>query len=64
MGQEDDAVPCDRQEPWGGQERRRGPRRTNPDGSFDFERRRGDRRIRKPGLAALLGAILGLDDRD
>jgi hypothetical protein len=42
-------------------DRRRGPRRAGPSGEVDasFERRQGDRRKRKPGIAGLFGAIFG-----
>jgi hypothetical protein len=38
-------------------DRRRGPRRTISE-EITVERRQGDRRRRKPGVAALLGAVL------
>jgi hypothetical protein len=44
-------------------DRRRGPRRTaegEADAAVPVERRGPDRRRRKPGLAALFGAIVGL----
>jgi hypothetical protein len=62
MRHEDEPVVDDREQPWAGQERRRGPRRVNADGTVDLERRQGDRRKRSPGLAGLLRAILGYDD--
>jgi hypothetical protein len=41
-------------------DRRRGPRRVGSEGIVvDFDRRRSDRRVRRPGLAALFGAIFG-----
>lgn len=42
-------------------DRRRGPRRVEPNGEIaaSFERRQGDRRKKKPGLAGLWGAIFG-----
>jgi hypothetical protein len=40
-------------------DRRRGPRRVDAGGAVDFDRRRSDRRKRRPGLAALFGAIFG-----
>ncbi|MGD1067169.1 MAG: hypothetical protein ABR975_10180 [Vulcanimicrobiaceae bacterium] len=41
-------------------DRRRGPRRaaTISEGELPVERRTGDRRRRKPGVAALMGAVL------
>ena len=43
-------------------DRRRGPRRADEPLDVPFERRQTDRRKRKPGLAALFGAILGRKD--
>ena len=42
-------------------DRRRGPRRASANGEVEtsFERRQTDRRKKKPGLAGLIGAILG-----
>jgi hypothetical protein len=42
-------------------DRRRGPRRAGANGEVDasFERRQTDRRKKKPGIAGLIGAILG-----
>ncbi|HEY0614305.1 MAG TPA: hypothetical protein VGC96_06675 [Candidatus Elarobacter sp.] len=42
-------------------DRRRGPRRAGLNGEIDasFERRQTDRRKKKPGIAGLIGAILG-----
>jgi hypothetical protein len=40
-------------------DRRRGPRRVATSGTVDFDRRRSDRRERRPGLAGLFGAIFG-----
>ncbi len=44
-------------------DRRAGPRRVAAEGPVDYERRQhGDRRRKKPGLAALFGAIVaGID---
>jgi hypothetical protein len=61
MAYEDEAV-RDREESQALPDRRRGPRRVDASGSFDTERRGGDRRRRRPGIAALFGAILGLGD--
>jgi hypothetical protein len=44
-------------------DRRKGPRRVEPGGTVDFDRRRSDRRRRRPGLAALFGAIFGASGR-
>lgn len=44
-------------------DRRKGPRRVDPGGMVDFDRRRSDRRRRRPGLAALFGAIFGAPGR-
>jgi hypothetical protein len=45
-------------------DRRQGPRReTTADAAVPMERRGPDRRRRKPGLAALFGAILGVRHR-
>jgi hypothetical protein len=41
------------------QDRRRGPRRVDDGTTVDCDRRRTDRRKRRPGLAALFGAIVG-----
>ena len=40
-------------------DRRRGPRRVAGESVIDVDRRRSDRRKRRPGLAALFGAIFG-----
>ncbi len=40
-------------------DRRRGPRRVDDGTVVAFDRRRTDRRKRRPGLAALFGAIAG-----
>jgi hypothetical protein len=40
-------------------DRRRGPRRADEPLDVPLERRQSDRRKRKPGLAALFGAIFG-----
>jgi hypothetical protein len=40
-------------------DRRRGPRRGGENGEIPVERREGDRRKRKPGIAGLFGAIFG-----
>jgi hypothetical protein len=39
-------------------DRRRGPRRVATVSEVVVERRNGDRRLRKPGVAALIGAVL------
>jgi hypothetical protein len=39
-------------------DRRRGPRRVAAISGVAVERRNGDRRRRKPGVAALMGAVL------
>jgi hypothetical protein len=40
-------------------DRRAGPRRVSAEGDVNYERRQqGDRRRKKPGLAALFGAVL------
>jgi hypothetical protein len=44
-------------------DRRKGPRRVDTSGAVDFDRRRSDRRKRRPGLAALFGAIFGVSHR-
>ena len=44
-------------------DRRKGPRRVDPGGTVDFDRRRSDRRRRRPGLAALFGAVFGAPGR-
>jgi hypothetical protein len=45
--------------------RRRAQRRGElPEPEVPAERRREDRRKRKPGLPALLGAILGIDEKE
>ncbi len=44
-------------------DRRKGPRRVDPGGAVDFDRRRSDRRKRRPGLAALFGAVFGASSR-
>jgi len=45
-------------------DRRAGPRRLSASGPVNLERRQqGDRRRKKPGLAALFGAILAGFDR-
>ena len=49
----------------GRQERRRGPRRAwGADQDPSADRRQYDRRRRRPGLAALLGAIAGIAERE
>ena len=46
-------------------ERRRGQRRgENGEPELPAERRKGDRRKKKPGLPALLGAILAVDEEE
>jgi hypothetical protein len=62
MGQNDEAAGSDRQEPWNGEERRRGPRRRNASGEVELERRQGDRRKNSPGLVGLLHAIFRRGD--
>ena len=46
-------------------ERRRGQRRGDiPESELPAERRKGDRRKKTPGLPALLGAILAVDEEE
>jgi len=46
-------------------ERRRGQRRAEAgEPELPAERRKGDRRKKKPGLPALLGAILAVDEEE
>ncbi len=62
MEQADTAPDSEREGP--AHDRRRGPRRVSSEYVVDFERRRSDRRKRRPGLAALFGAIFGARNRE
>jgi hypothetical protein len=61
MTEQHTAPPTEEERTYPEFDRRRGPRRAGPNGEVDasFERRQGDRRKKKPGLAGLWGAIFG-----
>jgi hypothetical protein len=61
MQEQHTAPPAEEERTYPEFDRRRGPRRAGVNGEVDasFERRQGDRRKKKPGLAGLWGAIFG-----